>query len=469
MCRGGHEEPLLRSVVGQYGRERQCRRRHRHPPYETVRLVRVPISGLRAPCSGSPAGHMAQQGTEGYAVTAGLHDRPGLHRPQKQGKPSETKGHTLRVTHIITGTDTGGAEMALYRLLEATDQDLFRSNVISLDSVGPVGRRIQQLGIPVSALYLRNPTRVLPGLLHLFELLKRQQPHIVQTWMYHADLLGGLAARAAGVPTVVWGLRKGDVSGSEDIKLRTALVTAICARSSRTVPTAVVTCSEAIRRVEAERGYDPDRMRVIPNGVDIPEFPPGYRSYARARLGIPQGSTVIGRVARFHPHKDYETTVAAAARVINKYPQVRFLFCGTGVTEANTGLASLLEQAEISDRVHLLGRQDDVNLVHAACDISCSTSSHGEGFPNVVAEAMAAGLPVVATDDGDSSLLVDGAGMTVPRSNPIAVGDALMELISAGEDQRREIGEHGRRRIAEHYTKEQMAQRYAELYVRLSS
>ena len=365
----------------------------------------------------------------------------------------------IRVVHVITGLDVGGAELALYRLLAATDPARVRSAVISLTDVGPVGERIRELGIPVRAFEMRRPERLPAAPARLVRLLRASSPDVVQTWMHHADLLGGLAARAAGIRPVVWGLRMSVADATESRATRA--VVAVNARLSHAVPQRILCCSDAVRRAHRDIGYAEDRMVVIENGFEIPAADADHGDL-RAELGIASDAPVIGRVGRFHPVKDHATFARAAAVVQRHHPDAAFVLCGLDVDDANTELQAMFARGGVTN-VHLLGPRDDMDRVYGTLDVLCS-SSVGEGFPNVIGEAMARGVPAVATDVGASADIVGPAGIVVPPRDPEALGAALSTLLSRTPEDRRRLGASAREHVEREFGMRRMVERYESLY-----
>lgn len=369
------------------------------------------------------------------------------------------------ITHLITGLNTGGAETMLYKLLSGMDREAFEPRVVSLTDVGPVGEKIRALGVPVHALGMRRGVPDPRGAWRLTRLLKKDRPHLVQTWMYHADLLGGLAARlAGGVIPVVWGIRHSNLD-PEGNKRTTIWTTRACAWLSHRLPAKIVCCSEASRRVHTALGYAAEKMVVIPNGFDLTAFKPDpeVREEVRRELGIPADALLIGLVGRFDPQKDHRNFVAAAALMSAAYPEVHYLLCGDGVSWDNHELAGWIDEVGLRQRFHLLGRREDMPRLTAALDIA-SSSSYGEGFPNVIGEAMACGVPCVVTDVGDSAFIVGDTGMVVPPRNPEALAQAWKKLMEMGPEGRKKLGEAARRRVLENFNLPDIVARYEGLY-----
>src|SRR5262245_19275101 len=240
-----------------------------------------------------------------------------------------------RIVHIITGLPVGGSQMMLSKLLSAMDPEAWEPEVISLRDVGEMGERIRARGITVRALGMRKrPTDAIAAA-KLARWMRERPPHLIQTWLYHADLIGGIAAWRAAVP-VVWGIRQSDLRARET-RRSTMWIARTCARLSGRVPRRIVCCSDAARRVHARMGYASDNMVVIPNGFDLRSFRPDpeARSSVRRELGLPPSSLLIGLVARFDAQKDHHTFVTAAARLLSLFPDVHFLLCGEGIEHRN--------------------------------------------------------------------------------------------------------------------------------------
>ncbi|HEX7044413.1 MAG TPA: glycosyltransferase [Burkholderiales bacterium] len=374
----------------------------------------------------------------------------------------------MKILHIVTGLSVGGAEAMLARLVERL-RDEFTQEVIALGGAGPIGDRIAALGVPVGTMDLSSRAPNPLALAKLAGAVRRFAPDVVQTWMYHADLLGGLAARLAGVRAVAWNIRNGDVSHSET-PWRTRAVMRGCALLSRRVPSCIVSCSHRAVALHVARGYDRRRFVVIPNGFDLDRFRPdeSARRSVRQELGIPQDAPIIGLVARADPQKNHPLFVAAAGELHQRRPDVHFLLIGRGVNRENAALLRRVGQTGIRRVTRMLGERHDVPRLTAALDISTVCAGRGEAFPNVLGEAMACGVPCVATDVGDAALIVGDGGRVVPPNDAAAVARAWDELLSLSAGQRRALGQRARGRIRERFELNAIARRYAQLYRELA-
>jgi glycosyltransferase involved in cell wall biosynthesis len=371
----------------------------------------------------------------------------------------------IAVTHVIAGLELGGAEMMMYKLLGALDRDRFDPAVISLSTLGPLAPRIAALGIPVSALDMPRGRVRLRSLGRLARSLLARRPRVVHTWMYHADLLGGALARATGDAKVIWGVR-----GSLDRRLskRSSLMTArACALTSRWLPDRIVSCSLRLAEQHVELGYDSKRMMVIPNGFDLSRFKPEppLRARTRERLGVAGEELLVGTVARFDAQKDHRTFVRAAGEIAQTRPDVSFVMCGQGVDGANAQLVRWIGEAGITARCRLLGAVADPRGVFNALDVLVSSSSFGEGFPNVLGEAMACGLPCVTTDVGDSAMIVADTGQVVAPGDHAALARAVTEILSLSGEARATRAAAARERIADRFELGTVARAFEALYL----
>lgn len=374
-------------------------------------------------------------------------------------------GPTARIAFVITGLDVGGAEISLLNILQHLDRQRFEPFVVSLDAVGPIGARLEAAGVRVEALHMRR--RPLAAMRSLIALLRRERPALVQTWMYHADLLGGIAARIAGIRKVVWGIRNSTLDRSSGRATR-AVVQA-CARLSRKVPAVVVSCSAAARDVHRALGYRTADFRVIPNGFDLSALRPDAPSRAdvRRELGLDPQSPMVLHLGRFHPQKNHLGLMAMTGLVHQARPDVHFVLAGKDVLPANPALADALAVAGTSRVVHLLGVRDDVPRLLAAADLMVLSSSFGEAFPRVLGEALACGVPCVATDVGDSRFIVGDCGRIVAPGDPHALAEAVLQMLSLDQAAREQMSRCARERAVANFDIRAVTRGYERLYLDL--
>jgi len=368
------------------------------------------------------------------------------------------------ILHIIIGLNVGGAELMLKRLIEAhQDNPNYRHSVISLTRVGKVGVQLQEMGVEVQALGMCSTLDIPRVLWQLVRMIRAGRPDIVQTWMYHADLLGGLAARLAGNRNVIWGIRTTEVKAG--VSRATAVVRQACAWLSWWVPLSIMCAAEASRRAHVAVGYCAARIVVVPNGFDLPRLvaTADQRTALRAQCGFGVNDVVVGSLGRFNPDKDQENFVCAAGLLAQQDAQLRFLMVGCDLDVGNAELAGWLAQTDHANRFVLLGERADVPVCLAAMDIFC-LSSRTEGFPNVVGEAMAMGLPCVVTDVGDAAMLVADAGVVVPKEDSVALAQGLLRVLNMTPDVRKQLGQKAKARVCAEFTMERARERFEALY-----
>jgi glycosyltransferase involved in cell wall biosynthesis len=382
-----------------------------------------------------------------------------------------TGSQVISVAHVITTLDVGGAERALVRLATALADRGVRQLVVSLKPPGPLAADLRRAGVPVHGVSMRPERAVgsgLAGLTSLTGLLRRAAPDVVQTWMYHADVLGGLAARAAGCGPVAWNVRHADLP-LEGYGASTAALGLASVPLAHVLPRVVVTNSASGLERHVARGYPRARMRLIPNGVPLPTTATPDRRAVRAELGLPEDALVIGRVGRDHPQKDLPTLLHAVALLRERGTEAVLAVVGEGYRIGEAGFDHAVAAAGLTGIVHGYGRRADAATLPAAFDLAVSSSAFGENCPNAVLEAMAVGVPVVTTDVGDSARVVGDTGLVVPPRDPAALAAALERLSRAGADERHRLGAAAARRIVDHYSVAVMADRYEALYRELAA
>ncbi|HWF86438.1 MAG TPA: glycosyltransferase, partial [Vicinamibacterales bacterium] len=376
----------------------------------------------------------------------------------------------IKVAHVINALSIGGAELMLLKLLTRIDRQSFEPRVYTLLSpAGSIGDAIRELGIPVRELGMTrgvpNPVRVL----RLASWLRHDAPDLVQTWLYHADLVGGLAARCAAIGApVVWNIRNSTLDAFSS-RPRTFRVVKACASVSTWLPDAIICCSHNASSLHAAVGYARQKLTVIPNGFDLATFRPNpaARAAIRHELGIPDRAPVIGVIGRFDPQKDFRTFVDAAGRLHAILPEAHFVLCGHDVDRTNRELMQWVDTAGVALSSHLLGERTDVADVDAALDLATSSSAYGEAFPNAVGEAMACAVPCVVTDVGDSARIVGDTGRVVPPRDPPALAAAWLDLLTLGDEQRRDIGRRARQRVADSFSIDTVVRAYEDTYRRV--
>jgi glycosyltransferase involved in cell wall biosynthesis len=365
------------------------------------------------------------------------------------------------IFHLIVGLEVSGAELMLFRLVSALPKH--KNIIISLTSIGPVGNRLIDAGQTVHTLDLRLLT-FCHSLYKLWRLIRAYRPDVIQTWMYHSDLLGGILGRLAGVRNIVWNVRNTEIpQGAWSL---TGIVVRLCAVFSHFIPRVIVCCAYAGLERHASLGYCRDRMVVIPNGYETQNLQEVLQSKfsVRAMYGISQTAFVVGIVGRFDRLKGFDIFIETAGLMVDRCPsELLFIMSGRSLDEKNTTLSALIQNKGRQAQFKLMGEQKDVAEIMVALDVLCM-ASRSEGFPNVVAEAMLMQIPCVVTDVGDARIIVGQTGRVVLPGKPDVLADALLEIESMNEIQRRQMGHDARERIVMNYDIKIISQSYAEIY-----
>lgn len=373
----------------------------------------------------------------------------------------------LCVAFIITGLDTGGGEMMLEKLLAHLPASIHPC-VFSLTTAGDIGPRLRARGVQVEALGMRRGLPSPLAWLRLVRRLRALRPDVVHTWMYHADLLGGIAARAAGVHAVLWGLRQSNLDPALN-RRSTLAVVQLCAWLSGLVPVRIACAGVSARDAHVRAGYAADRMVVIPNGFELDRFRPdaAARAAVRDELGVPADAPLIGVVGRFHPAKNHRGFIEALPALRARWSGLYAVLVGEGVDASNSDLAGWMARAGVADRCLLLGRRDDVPRLMAALDV-LALPSLGEAFPNVVGEAMACAVPCVVSDVGDAAEIVGDTGRVVAPGDANALASALAGLLEMPVIDRAALGARAQQRIRARFDIHRVAAIHEEEYRRIA-
>jgi len=213
-------------------------------------------------------------------------------------------------------------------------------------------------------------------------------------------------------------------------------------------------------------GFVKERGTVIPNGFDVQLFAPSpdSRRSLRKELEVGENNRLVGIVGRFHPMKDHLTFIRAATSVLKRHPECRFVMVGLDMDWHNKELTTCLQDAGLTDAIHLLGIRDDIPRINAALDIAVS-SSFTEAFPNVIGEAMSCGVPCVATDVGDSALLLGGTGIVVPPRDPEKLASGINQLLDLSYQDLRALGATARERVVSEFSLDKVAGCFTSLYL----
>ncbi len=367
----------------------------------------------------------------------------------------------MHVCHVITGLHQGGAETTLAGLIPGLAEAGIKNTVISLTSGGSLAGRFVDQGVTPQYSNLRGVHLPL-GIFDLRRRIKKSRCNIVQTWMYHADFFGGLAAHSLGKP-VVWNLRRSDPTHT--LKRSTRILTRLCSRLSSSIPRAIIAGSRSADFAHRQIGYAPELITAIPNGIDLDRWQsiPAEARRLRNELGIPDKARVIAVIGRLHPVKGHELLLSSLEHLEARGEKPICILCGDGVKADAEPLRAWLVKKDRPSTLHLLGLRSDLAVIYSAADLLVHCS-HSEGFPNVVGEAMACGTPCIATNVGDTETIVGDTGVMVPAGDSDAMAVGIEAALNWPEDEIRNRGLRARKRIEECFTLQSTVDRYSRLY-----
>lgn len=356
-----------------------------------------------------------------------------------------------KVMHVISGLHSGGAERMLANLALSQGAGKDWPMVAALIPGGDHYERLKSGNVNVTHLGMKRGRAGPAGIMRLAGLIRTAKPDVIQSWMYHGDLAATLALMISGrrrKTRLFWGLRCSDMDLSRYSALFKFTVRA-CAGLSK-IPDAVTSNSEAGIAWHKALGYRARRYELVENGIDIETYRPDHdaRRAVRRELGIAEETPLLITVARVDPMKDYPGLIEAIGML-------------EGVEAMVVGLNTITLPK--TERLHRLGHRTDVPNLLAAADLLVSPSAYGEGFSNAIAEGMAAGLPVIATDVGDARRIVGEAGRIIDPGDPEELAEVIREL-TADMEKLHELGATARARIEANYTPARMAARFAEIH-----
>lgn len=369
----------------------------------------------------------------------------------------------MKIVHIIIGLNMNGAELMLKRLvLNSQQNEEFQHSVVSLTDIGVIGIELKNKGIPIYTLDMTSILSISRTFMRLRSLLKDIRPDVVQTWMYHADFLGGLAAKSVGVKNIIWGIRTTDVS--QGASKLTVHLSKLCAKLSYYIPDTIVCAAHISKDYHVGIGYDESKMIVIPNGFDLEALTATDEDglVIRQQNNLSADDIVIGSIGRFNPVKNQKLFVEVASLLVKKYPELKFMMVGTGNTVENKVLMDWIDSYGLRSNFRLLGQREDVPKCLKAINIFC-LHSKTEGFPNVVGEAVLSGVTCAAVNVGDVRVLLDG-GSIAQSNDRFGLSSLISAYLSDSNYKLLEKSKSNRNNIVDNYSISMISRKFHYIY-----
>ena len=356
-------------------------------------------------------------------------------RLQRVRVPSRDLSGRLKVLFLIRSLRCGGAERQLATLALQMARRHHEVRVVTFYPDGAYEAELTEAGVSILCLRKKSRWDLLPFVRQLIGTIRRVQPDVVHSYMPGANILAAIAKPFSGGIPLVWGIRASDVDASmyDDwivwASLRCEALLSHCVDR-------IIANSHAGKRVAVASGFPAARICVIPNGIDTTRFAidPDARRRFRARYTSNAQEKLVGLVGRLDPMKNHDLFIGAAALLKSRRPDVRFICVGAGSRSYAEGLMLRASQAGLGDSIVWTGQLDDMRAVYNGLDILCLASLTGEGFPNVVAEAMACGTPCVVNDVGDAAEVVGSLGIVLRPISQETLADAIEVSLSGIHD-----------------------------------
>ncbi len=369
-----------------------------------------------------------------------------------------------KIVHIITGLNNGGAEAVLYRLCKYDRMN--EHIVISMMDNGKYGDLLKAENIEVHTLDMPIGKLTLSGIFKLYKLIRLKKPNVVQTWMYHANLIGGIIAKIARVKKIIWGIHHSSLDKKAN-KRSTILIAKFSAKLSRFIPSDIVYCAEKSYQVHSDIGYKCKSMQVVANGYELDKFYPNKKNIENLtnNLNLNFTKNIIGFVARFDELKDHDN-LFQALKLLKQKVDFKCLLIGANMFETNNELIKLIRKYDLMENILLLGERSDIANLMNLLDIHI-LSSHSEAFPNVLCEAMACGTPCITTDVGDAGFIVKSTGWIVPIRNPIELSNGILSAINEKNENSEKFSKRqlqSRERIVNNFSMETMIEKYKNIW-----
>jgi glycosyltransferase involved in cell wall biosynthesis len=371
---------------------------------------------------------------------------------------AELKPRRIKVLHLVTSLEVGGAQHGMLLGLPRFDSDQYEHIVCSIMDRMQMASQFREAGVEVRSLGLSRKTDI-GVVLRLRALLKEIRPDVLHTYLLHGNILGRLIGRLVGVPVII---------GSERTIGQARKWGRLATRLTNPLTDAVEVNSEiGGRAIERDLGVPSEKIELVRSGLDLSVFSSANRrDELRTEFGVTADQHLIVYMGRLRTVKGVEYGIRAFASALEQLPNIRIVLAGEG--DQRNFLSSLVSKLGISEQVDFLSVRNDVPELLSAAD-SVLMPSLTEGFPRTAIEAMAAGKPVIATNVGGTpEAIIDGeTGILVPARDSDALASAIVRLVGDSDLQAR-LGAAGRERAAQNYSVDKYVSRLDEMYRRYS-
>ena len=364
----------------------------------------------------------------------------------------------MKILFISPDIDSGGAENVLYNLVKRKD----KKNVflISLTNYGYYGERLKKEGYKIYALNIKKNIFSIFKLFKLYFIIVKLKPDIVHTWLYHANLLGGILSKIAGVKRIYWSIHH----DYEYSNFWMMIEMKILALLSYLIPKKIIFCSLLSQKNHLNKGYKKLISQTIENGISTSKFRPNLKSKneIRNKFNLKDDCLFLGNISRYHPIKDHDTLLKALSILNNEKINFKCILVGEGLTFSNDHLLKKIKKFNLADKVILYGKSFEINKIMSALDLLILCSKK-EAFGMVLLEAMSSGVPCLSTNVGDAKSIIGDLGWIIEPSNPDILASKIIDIIKQ-KINLKDYSSLARERILNKYKLTRMIKSYKKIY-----
>jgi len=345
----------------------------------------------------------------------------------------------MKILILIRALNQGGAQRQVVNLVNEMVKLKHHVTVCVFYSGEQLEEELSKCRVKLVSLNKQSRWDTIRPVSRFFFMLRKTRPDIIYSFLGGSNILSGFAKLVSPSSKVIWGIRSSNMDLAKYGNLSQLIFN--IERKMSFIPDVIIANSYAGRSHLLKNGFPARKIRVVHNGIDTHQFyvDSSKRDSLKSKLNYSRNFFLIGIVARIDPKKDHQNFIKAAAILASKRHDINFVVVGRGVHEKIIELRELADQLLLSERIKFIGPQQDMNSIYNGLDLLCLSSSFGEGFPNVLGEAMACGIPCVATTVGDSSIIVGDTGIIVPPRNPDALSNAMGLMIKKIENDRQAV------------------------------
>jgi glycosyltransferase involved in cell wall biosynthesis len=373
----------------------------------------------------------------------------------------------MKILFLSRSLESGGAERQLAVLASGLSRIGWKVVIASFYYEENVDSKLERDGVSIRYLYKKGRWDVVGFAFRLIKLIREEAPDIIHGYLPVPNIIAVLLRPLLPAHKLVWGIRASNMEMDQyDWLTRWSYR---LERNLSGFPDMIIANSQAGMEVMREKGFSIDKALMIPNGIDTQRFHPDSagRVAMREQFGIAAGDKLIGLVARLDPMKDHLTFMRAAAYLINQRENMRFICVGDGPDSYRQKLMAVSMDLGIADRLVWADTVEDMAAMYNAFDVATLSSAYGEGFPNVIGEAMACGVPCVVTNVGDSAYIIGDTGIVVPTRNPEALALAWDTMLDRIDKEGCELGVRARERLCRLFGDDALIKQSQQAFQRL--